>query len=282
MHPSAMKYGKYFFDTYCSKDFNGKTIADVGAQDVNGSLRGFCPAGAKYIGVDFIDGKGVDVVLTDPYQLPFDDESVDVVACSSVLEHSAMFWLIFIEMLRILKPDGLLYINAPSNGYVHRFPVDCWRFYPDSGKALVQWAETKGYKPVLLESFIGGKHDPDVLDGMWNDLICVFLKNGERHEQFQNRILDGLHDYTNAYRQPLRDDFDGKDTFFSDDFSIIQKLKVDLTEGQRRVNKLETEVNSLNESVAQRDRQINELFESFSWRITRPLRFIKKLFCARE
>ena len=32
--------------------------------------------------------------------------------------------------------DWLFYLNAPSNGEFHRYPVDCWRFYPDAGGAL--------------------------------------------------------------------------------------------------------------------------------------------------
>jgi SAM-dependent methyltransferase len=71
------------------------------------------------------------------YKLPFADGSVDVVLSSSCFEHSEFFWLLFLEILRVLRPEGLFYLNAPSNGPFHRYPVDCWRFYPDSGNALV-------------------------------------------------------------------------------------------------------------------------------------------------
>ena len=32
---------------------------------------------------------------------------------------------------RVLVPGGLACIIAPGAQGVHRFPVDCWRFYPD-------------------------------------------------------------------------------------------------------------------------------------------------------
>ena len=156
MHPSAFEFGMAFSDTYC-KNRSGIVIVDVGSQDVNGSLRDVFPDGTDYIGVDFCEGKGVDVVLDDPYKLPFEDGTIDVVVCSSVFEHSQFFWVLFLEIIRILKPEGLFYLNVPSNGYVHRYPVDCWRFYPDSGLALVEWAERNGYTPALLESFVGKK-----------------------------------------------------------------------------------------------------------------------------
>lgn len=37
----------------------------------------------KYIGLDFVEGKGVDAVLTDAYKLSLDDNSADVVVSSS-------------------------------------------------------------------------------------------------------------------------------------------------------------------------------------------------------
>ena len=66
--------------------------------------------------MDFQVGPGVDLLLSDPYVFPLEDENCDVVLSSSCFEHSEFFWLTFLEALRILKPHGLLYINAPSTG----------------------------------------------------------------------------------------------------------------------------------------------------------------------
>jgi SAM-dependent methyltransferase len=143
--------------------------------------------------IDFAQGKGVDVVLTDPYVLPLGDETVDIVVSSSCFEHSEMFWLLFLEILRILKPAGLFYLNAPSNGAFHRYPVDCWRFYPDSGAALVNWAKRNKYDPLLLESFIGNQ-DMDV----WNDFVAVFLKDKRHAANYPARILEIKTDFTNG------------------------------------------------------------------------------------
>jgi len=166
MHQSAMATGRDFFVVYGAEKTNG-TIVDLGSMDVNGALRSVCPGQFRYIGVDMAAGKNVDVVLSDPYVLPFDGASIDFVLASSVFEHAEIFWLLFLEALRILKPDGLLYLNCPSNGMFHRFPVDCWRFYPDSGNALVKWAQRNGLDPALLESFID-KQSPE---GIWNDFV---------------------------------------------------------------------------------------------------------------
>lgn len=146
MHISAKDNALQFFETYQPTG----TIVEIGSQDINGSLREVAPTDCKYIGLDFVEGKGVDLILEDPYSLPFPDESVDCIVSSSVFEHSEMFWILFLEILRVLKPDGLFYLNVPANGAFHQHPVDCWRFYPDSGKALVTWARRNGYSPCTL------------------------------------------------------------------------------------------------------------------------------------
>jgi SAM-dependent methyltransferase len=194
MHPSALDNGRLFFTTYLEAGADALVI-DIGAQDVNGSLRQLVPPGARYLGLDFVAGQGVDLVLEDPYQLPFADGTADVVVSSSCFEHIEMFWLMFNEILRVLKPHGLFYLNAPSNGDFHRYPVDCWRFYPDAGDALVRWANRSGYQPALLESFTTYQR----LD-IWNDFIAVFAKDVAFVKQHPSRMLDGLDRYMNGRR----------------------------------------------------------------------------------
>ena len=195
MHQTAMNNCKSFFDTY-SKAFasdSRTTVVEIGSQDVNGSLRQVCPKAFNYIGVDFQAAKGVDIVLDDPYALPFENDSVDIVLSSSCFEHSEMFWLVFLEILRVLTPKGLFYLNAPSAGGFHRFPVDCWRFYPDSGKALIKWAQRNGINAQMLESYTQ-------IGGTWQDFVGVFLKDAAHADAFQNRILDTKTDYENGQR----------------------------------------------------------------------------------
>jgi SAM-dependent methyltransferase len=192
MHPTAMLNGKMFFDVYGARMAAG-TVVDIGAQDVNGSLRGVCPPHLSYVGVDFVAGKGVDVVLEDPYRLPFADNSLDAVVSSSCFEHAEMFWLLFLEIMRVLKAPGLFYLNAPSNGEYHRYPVDCWRFYPDSGKALVTWAARSGYDVTLLESYTCKQ-----IGDVWNDYVAVFLKGAAHAEIFDARITDSFGSVSNG------------------------------------------------------------------------------------
>lgn len=192
MHPTAMQNVDSFYKCY-SPNFRGANVrvVEIGSQDVNGSIRSVCPANFEYVGVDFCEAKGVDVVLQDPYSLPFETESADIFVSSSCFEHSEFFWLVFMEVMRCLKPHGLFYLSAPSTGPFHRYPVDCWRFYPDSGAALVNWGRRNGLKPALLESYTQ-------VGGGWQDYIAVFLKDEAFAASYPARIIDTKADYENG------------------------------------------------------------------------------------
>jgi SAM-dependent methyltransferase len=172
MHDTAYEIGELFFQSYVSA---GNFILDVGSMDINGSLHDFRPEGSGYVGVDLAAGKGVDVVIKTNSQLPFAKEVFDIVVSTSCFEHDMMFWLTFLEMCRVLKEGGYLYLNAPSRGAYHQYPIDAWRFFPDAGIALRDWARLNMHDVELLESFVTeNKRD------IWNDCVMIFGKNSER------------------------------------------------------------------------------------------------------
>lgn len=160
---------------------DGKVVIDLGGLDVNGSLREyFEKRGMKYISVDMEQHPSVDVVAQPGQKLPFDDASVDMVVSTSCFEHDPMFWMTFKEITRIVKPDGFIYLNAPSYGPYHGYPGDCWRFYSDAGQALAFWSgiqmSTEKVHPVkVLETF---HNQPS--KNSWIDWVCVFQRTEEK------------------------------------------------------------------------------------------------------
>ncbi|MEQ9813252.1 MAG: class I SAM-dependent methyltransferase [Azospirillaceae bacterium] len=120
---------------------SGGTAWEIGSFDVSGgTLRPHLERrGWRYVGVDIAVGPNVDIVLDDPYVLPASDGSVDLLVSAQAFEHIEFFWLTFKEMARVLRPGGWILLLAPSRGPEHRYPVDCWRFYPDGYRALAKW-----------------------------------------------------------------------------------------------------------------------------------------------
>lgn len=185
MHTSAAFLATRFFQTYVKPEH--KSILDVGSYNVNGTLRDYAPAHMNYLGIDREQGPGVDIVLEDAYQYPFNDNTFDFVVSSSCFEHDDFFWLTFLECSRVVNPGGFIYINAPSNGQYHCYPRDSWRFYPDSGIALESWARRNKHHLQLLESFI---YKPMVEE--WMDCVMVFCKGPPTVDRLISSQLDGF------------------------------------------------------------------------------------------
>jgi SAM-dependent methyltransferase len=167
MHPSSLRHMRDLIARYAA---GTGTVVDIGSADVNGSYRSLF-SGARYIGVDMAPGRGVDVVAPDPYRYPLPSGAADLVISGQVFEHIEFFWLSVLEMTRIVRRGGLIFLIAPSRGPEHRHPVDCWRFYPDGFRALARWSGTE-----LVEVGTDWGPDPDPASAPWGDTVGVFRR----------------------------------------------------------------------------------------------------------
>ena len=92
MHNTAYQNTKKFYQVYFGpRNEEGVTIAEIGSQNVNGSVRDIFPHNWDYIGMDIQNGPGVDITIENEYTFPLQDESVDCVLSISCFEHSQMF-----------------------------------------------------------------------------------------------------------------------------------------------------------------------------------------------
>src|SRR6185437_9432592 len=105
MHDTAMLFGAEFFRIYGSKPKRPQ-IVEIGALNVNGSLRQVAPDGSKYLGIDMEAGPGVDVVMRQGKKAGVDKAFADLAVASSVFEHDPFFWRTFSELCRMTKVGG--------------------------------------------------------------------------------------------------------------------------------------------------------------------------------
>jgi SAM-dependent methyltransferase len=108
----------------------GSVFLEIGARARSGAtywqnIRG----DVKYIGFDIIEGPNVDVV-GDAHELSshFAPGSVDFVCSNSTFEHLAMPWKAVLEINRVLKTGGFVYLVAPQTWPTHDEPWDFFRF----------------------------------------------------------------------------------------------------------------------------------------------------------
>ncbi len=62
-------------------------IVDIGACNINGTVRDVCPRGAPYLSLHMAPGPGVDVVIKPNGALPLASASVDIVVSTSTFAH---------------------------------------------------------------------------------------------------------------------------------------------------------------------------------------------------
>lgn len=191
MHDTTYEIGGLFL-RLCGRA--GQTILDLGSYNVNGTLKDFQPRDSLYAGADLMSGPGVDIVVSPSMTLPFAAESFDIVLSTSAFEHDPAFWETFLEMARVLKANGFIYLNVPSNGWYHCYPLDCWRLYPDAGKALEAYARRRGFALSLVESFVA-----DRKGDRWNDFVAIFVKS-ERADCSKFKFLSDMVPCTNVRR----------------------------------------------------------------------------------
>jgi ubiquinone/menaquinone biosynthesis C-methylase UbiE len=133
----------------------GDIIVDIGCGV--GDLSRILPISLKRIGIDLslpalryanrdcrTDAMFVNASV---YELPLQDESVDIIICLEVLEHLREDNKALEEIRRILRPGGRLIISLPGEFYFPQYLdlMGHWRHY--NPKVMTQILERVGLKP---------------------------------------------------------------------------------------------------------------------------------------
>jgi len=174
MHQSCLVFGKAHL---IKSDIEDAAVLEVGARNVNGSLRSYVESQkpASYVGTDIMHGRDVDIIC-DAVDLVerFGAESFDVMICTSTLEHIENWKGAVSNLKRVLKPGGILLLTTQSPGFPYHNPPDYWRFTVADMRAIFADLDIETLKP-----------DPQVPG--------VFIK-ARRPRDFTERDLD-LFDY---------------------------------------------------------------------------------------
>lgn len=120
---------------FLSAKFNkpGMHVLEVGSRIVTGSCNRNKFDKAEYTGFDYYSGANVDIV-GDAHRLSeYFNQKFDLIFCSSVFEHLAMPWKVSIEMIKLLKLDGYVFIETHYCYGSHERP---WHFFQFSENAL--------------------------------------------------------------------------------------------------------------------------------------------------
>ncbi len=135
-HDPYHRLNRRFFDSL--RDRAGISVLEIGSRNRSGHVRtGLVGAGASYVGLDIMEGDNVDVV-GDAHDLArhFPAASFDAVFSISTFEHLLMPWRVALEINRVLKPGGVVFVATHQSFALHEQPADFWRFSDTAWQAL--------------------------------------------------------------------------------------------------------------------------------------------------
>lgn len=123
---------------------SGDTVLDVGCGDA--PYRAWFGRPLRHIGIDTRPGDAIDHVIDGTSQWPLENESVDIVLCTQVLEHVEDLPLVLHETARVLRGGGTLIASFPFIYNEHGAPNDYRRFSAHAARLLLP-----GWRILALE-----------------------------------------------------------------------------------------------------------------------------------
>ena len=98
------------------KEFKNPQILEVGSYNVNSiiSYRNFIK-NSNYIGIDLVEGPGVDIVLSGDSILQLNTK-FDIIISAECFEHAQNWHIIFDQMIKSIKDEGYIILTIASKG----------------------------------------------------------------------------------------------------------------------------------------------------------------------
>lgn len=128
-------------------------------------------------------------IVFDAHEIPFTDESFDLVIASQVLEHTFKPWIVAKEIERVVKIDGEILIEVPFNFQYHSPPYDFFRFTFTGLRSLFTESELLSYEaPEGKAATIASVNSSFLIELFSNRFLRMFAL-------FISRILFGLVKY---------------------------------------------------------------------------------------
>ena len=161
---------------YFLQNFNKTgTIIEIGTKRWNGvrnTRRDYWPE-AQHIGVDYLEGEDVDMVV-DAMKLSetFGENYADAIFTASTFEHISKPWIAAQEILKVLKPNGVWFCQSHFNFPEHGFPNDYMRFSTEAWKVLFE-----GCSEIIVGKEFDAILTPPKEITVWDKSAPVYLNS---------------------------------------------------------------------------------------------------------
>jgi SAM-dependent methyltransferase len=313
---------------WASAAVEGRDVLDAGCGNGYGLAILQAAGPARLVGVDIAEdavararsevGDSTEVVQGDVRDLPFEDDSFDVVVCFEVIEHIEGQDEALVELRRVLRPGGLLLISSPNRGvYTPGNPHHVHEFKPEelerALKAHFRHVELLQQHPWLTSAITpyeglagggltqvrAGRIEPGLPPGSETYVLAiagddapsglppVAVLGGDFEVSWWQRQVEAMRsqrdDATKAERQALADAAAARA-----ELGALSRKVLELEQEAARAIELQQTLDDLETAyekrvtAAQGDAEymagvIRDMKNSISWRVTAPLRALKRL-----
>lgn len=116
-HRSQLEYVRDVVALFDARTIASMSVLEVGSRNINGSVRKYLGTARKYIGIDPVAGRDVDIECTavEYHALyPEDENSFNIIVCCEVLEHDPE-WQETLEAINsLVRENGIVILTWAS------------------------------------------------------------------------------------------------------------------------------------------------------------------------
>ena len=307
---SGLASGKCALDAGCGTGYGTNILAARGAAEVIGvdiAEAVIDAAGASA-------APNATFRVADVHELPFEDGSFDLITCFEVIEHLEDRDRVIAELARVLDRSGVLVISSPNRDvympgnphHVHEYVpeefaaalragfehVELRRQHDWIGSAILDDEEARSAALEPLEGIQVGKafaaergSEPfsvalaghSELPRLAPVAVLTGLAEVRKwHELWdqQQEILTGQHEHFQKLESQWRELDALRKELRRSEQELAHLPELELAAARER--ELAPQVEALSQQVEELQRKANEVYNSVSWRVTRPLRSFKR------
>lgn len=242
-------------------------------------------AGFDAIGIDLDEGMlsychdlGLNVIQQDVIQFlkKLDDNSVSLISSFHLIEHIGFenVKILVQEALRVLKPNGLLILETPNCENIivgtNNFYLDPTHVAPIPNELLSFLTRYSGFKRNKIIRLQG---DPSLTTNDSLQLIDIFERVSKDYGLIAQK--DGPENISGKF-----DNIYNKECGVSVNMAVAEfssQLNSAFYLRDAQINDMKNSIIKLENKTYDLESQLKILYSSFSWRVTAPLRFLKKL-----
>lgn len=279
--------GKIVLDVACGEGYGSSHLAEVAHQvigvDVSQDAIGHASHRYKRDNLEFRVGSCTE--------LPISDSSIDLVVSFETIEHHNQHDAMMAEIKRVLRPEGVLVISSPEKYEYsvvpnHNNPFHVKELYRHEFENLMaayfrhvaMYGQRVVYGSGILREdssgpigmYEGIDSSPLLVSGMRRPVYLIAVGSDVTLPIVASSVFEEQISRSDACQSLL--------AVVADREGQIASLNQVVAERDRQIAERDGQIASLRQAVAEQDGQIAEILNSKTWRWTEPLRALRRRF----